>query len=77
MIGFTLIILNIYITLQKKNNTDISVCHFERMSEWDSKANTKVSLSANVYTPEDFYVKKNVNAVVAWGKLYKKNYGLI
>lgn len=56
----------------KKNNTDISVCHFARVSEWDSKTNTKVPLSANVYTPEDFYVKENVNAVVAWGKLYKK-----
>lgn len=56
----------------KKNNTDISVCHFTRVSEWDSKTNTKVPLSANVYTPEDFYVKENVNAVVAWGKLYKK-----
>lgn len=56
----------------KKNNTDISVCHFERMSDIDDKINTKLPLSANVYTPEDFYVKENVNAVVAWGKLYKK-----
>jgi len=56
----------------KKNNTDISVCHFERMSDIDNKINTKLPLSANVYTPEDFHVKENVNAVVAWGKLYKK-----
>lgn len=56
----------------KKNNTDISVCHFERMSDIDNKINTKLPLSANVYTPEDFHVKENINAVVAWGKLYKK-----
>lgn len=56
----------------KKNNTDISVCHFTRVSEWDNKVNAKLPLSVNVYTPEDFYVKENVNAVVAWGKLYKK-----
>ena len=54
-----------------KTKTDISVCSYCETDKENPKLNSyEVELS--VFDPEDFYCNYNVNAVVAWGKLYKK-----
>ena len=53
-----------------ENNTSVSICGFVRT---ENKSDfPKYSFESKVYSNEDFWIEKNVNAVVAWGKLYKK-----
>ncbi len=54
-----------------ENNVAISVCGFER-TEGDEPTIKKEALTPALWTPEDFYVEHNVNAVIACGKLYRK-----
>lgn len=53
--------------LEKK--VDISICKYQRTSGNDPQVKTA---PVQLWTPEDFYVQYNVNAIVAVGKLYKK-----
>ena len=51
----------------------ISVCSFER-TYGESPAVDETLLLPKCVNTEEFYCKDNVNAIVAWGKLYKKDY---
>ncbi len=53
--------------LEKRVN--ISVCKYQRTNGDNPQVE---SAPVQLWTPEDFYVQHNVNATVAWGKLYKK-----
>ena len=53
-----------------ENNTSVSVCGFVRT---ENKSDfPKYSFESKVYSNEDFWIEKNVNAVIACAKLYKK-----
>lgn len=52
-----------------EKHVNISVCKYERTSGNDPQVEIA---PVQLWTPEDFYVQYNVNASVAWGKLYKK-----
>lgn len=54
-----------------ETNCQISVCNFYE-TEGDSAVVDRGSLAATVVDVEKFYCENNLNAVVAWGKLYKK-----
>ena len=54
-----------------ESNVAVSVCRFERTTGETPKTIAQ-QFAVQVWSPEDFYVACNVNAVVAWGKLYKK-----
>ncbi|MGN0500557.1 MAG: glycosyltransferase family 2 protein [Ruminococcus sp.] len=57
----------------KDNNVDVSVCRYvETTGEDDLKIQDDESF-VKLWNPEDFFVQENVNAIVAWGKLYRKN----
>lgn len=68
-----------YLSLLYENasayRTDISVCAYKELDDSTIHEYEKVEdrLGAE-WTPEDFFVEKHVNAIVAWGKLYKKEY---
>ena len=64
--------LKILLECAKKFNTEISVCNFLRTA--DNAVNSTLNKKLNVqkYSCEDFFINYNLNAVVAWGKLYKK-----
>ena len=54
----------------EKNNTSVSICGFVRT---ENKSDfPKYSFESKVYSNEDFWIEKNVNAVIACAKLYKK-----
>ena len=55
------------------NEVDISVCGFERTSG-ETPDVEEDALMPVLWIPEDFYVEKNTNAVIAWGKLYRKQF---
>lgn len=55
--------------LEKRVN--ISVCKYQRTNGDNLQVE---SAPVQLWTPEDFYVQYNVNATVAWGKLYKKEF---
>lgn len=52
-----------------EKHVNISVCKYQRTNGKDPQVE---SAPVQLWTPEDFYVQYNVNASVAWGKLYKK-----
>ena len=64
--------LKILLECAKKFNTEVSVCNFLRTS--DNAVNSMLEKKLNVQKQscEDFFINYNLNAVVAWGKLYKK-----
>ena len=55
--------------------TDISVCAYKELNDSLDQGYEKVEdkLGAE-WKPEDFFVDNHVNATVAWGKLYKKDF---
>lgn len=57
----------------KENNVDISVCGYVNTTGEDDLHTKNSEINTLLCTPEDFFINNNINAVVAWGKLYKKN----
>lgn len=55
--------------------TDVSVCAYKELNNSGNQDYEIVEdrLGAE-WKPEDFFVENHVNATVAWGKLYKKEY---
>lgn len=54
---------------------DISVCAYKELKDSANLEYEKVEdCSTTEWKPEDFFVENHVNATVAWGKLYKKEY---
>ncbi|RGM21729.1 glycosyltransferase family 2 protein [Eubacterium sp. OM08-24] len=60
----------------KENNVDISVCGYVNTTGEDDLHTKNSEINTLLCTPEDFFINNNINAVVAWGKLYKKVYGM-
>ena len=54
-----------------KHNTNISVCGFER-TFGEIPNISEYSLASKLWSPEEFFVDRNVNAVVVWGKIFRK-----
>ena len=57
----------------KENNVDISVCGYVNTTCEDDLHTKNSEINTLLSTPEDFFINNNINAVVAWGKLYKKS----
>lgn len=58
-----------------KYKTDISVCAYKEITDIDNLQDEDWNNEfVTEWTPEDFFVQHHVNAIVAWGKLYKKEY---
>ena len=57
----------------KETHVDVSVCRFVRTTGEDDLSNERNDASVKLWSPEDFFVEDNVNAIVAWGKLYRKS----
>lgn len=55
----------------KKSGCEISICGFEETEGNNPNVDEERLQPIMVYT-EEFFCEKNVNAIVAWGKLYKK-----
>ena len=55
----------------KETGCEISICGYEETTG-DSPKVDDINLQAVTVSTEDFFCEHNVNAVVAWGKLYKK-----
>ena len=64
--------LKILLDYAQKFNTEVSICDFLRTSDYIADDVLKEKLKVHKYSSEDFFVNRNLNAVVAWGKLYKK-----
>lgn len=56
----------------KENNVSISSGRFVKTLNNDEVTKHDF-LSAKLVSPEEYYVEDRVNAIVAWGKLYKKS----
>lgn len=54
-------------------NCNVSICRFEETTGYEPEID-KSLLVAEVVNTEKFFCEHNVNAVVAWGKLYKKDF---
>lgn len=55
----------------KETDTKVSICNFKRSSNMEVFEKLD-NIKTTVWKTNDFYTENNVNAVVAWGKLYKK-----
>lgn len=55
----------------KKYDVKVSACGFTRTEGEPLEGNP--DLTANLWSAEDFYMQRNVNATVAWGKLYHRS----
>lgn len=54
---------------------DVSVCAYKELHDSLDQVYEKMEdRSGTEWKPEDFFVENHVNATVAWGKLYKKEY---
>lgn len=54
-----------------ENNVSVSICGYAKTQGEEPEIN-KDDFLPQIWTPEDFYVEHNINATVAWGKLYQK-----
>ena len=58
-----------------KHKTDISICAFKEVVNETFDQSKKYYIdTVSEWNPEDFFVTYNLNATVAWAKLYKKEY---
>lgn len=55
-----------------ENKTDVSVCRYREVNDLNERYISLEKYSSFICSPEEFFVSDNVNATVAWGKLYKK-----
>lgn len=53
------------------NHVDVSICGFQKTN--GEEVEVPSDLPVQLWSPEDFYVQCVASAVVAWGKLYKKD----
>lgn len=61
------------LTATVDNNIDISVCSYINTTGETNVEKENSPLNIELRGTEEFFINNNVNAVVAWGKLYKKN----
>ncbi len=54
-----------------ENDVAVSICGYAETEGENPVINT-VEFIPKIWTPENFFVEHNVNAVVAWGKIYQK-----
>lgn len=54
-----------------ESNVDVSVCGYTKIAG-EALQVAPEQLAVQLWTPEDLFVNYNVNAIVAWGKLYRK-----
>ena len=54
-----------------ENNTNVCVCDYLE-TESENVYTEKLEFSAKVWNTDKFFMYKNLNAIVAWGKLYLK-----
>lgn len=52
-------------------NVEVSICGYEETGE-DNRWTNAVAAQVKLWPVEQFYVEHNVNATVAWGKLYAR-----
>ena len=64
--------LEILFNVAVENHVDVSVCDFLRTSNFED-TDTQENFTCQKWDVTDFFVEKNLNFVVAWGKLYKKS----
>ena len=55
----------------RKDDTSVAVCGYQETSGEDPVVLPE-QLESSLWTPDDFYVRHNCNATLAWGKLYEK-----
>lgn len=55
-----------------EHNVAVSVCGYAE-TDGDEPDIAKADMKPQMWTPEDFYVEHNINAIIAWGKLYLKD----
>lgn len=55
-----------------ENDVAVSICSYVETGGEETQI-SETDLIPQIWNPEDFYVEHNVNAIVAWGKLYRKN----
>lgn len=53
------------------NHVAVSICGYAETKGEEPETNAD-ELTPRIWTPEDFFVEHNVNATVAWGKLYRR-----
>lgn len=61
------------LTAAVDNNVDISVCSYINTTGETNVEKENCPPNIELRGTEEFFINNNVNAVVAWGKLYKKN----
>lgn len=54
-----------------ENEVSVSICGYAETEGEEPEIDVE-DMKPTVWTPEDFFVEHNVNAVVAWGKLYRR-----
>lgn len=54
-----------------KNDTEICSCDFVRTEGEILEVNESL-MRASIWNTEDYFIRRNANAITAWGKLYKK-----
>lgn len=54
-----------------KSGASVSICGYQETAG-EEPIITLETLTSVLWRPEDFYIEQNVNAIVAWGKLYNK-----
>lgn len=55
-----------------QNNVDLSICGYVKTFEEEPEI-SGADLIPELWKPEKFYVEKNMNAIIACGKLYRKS----
>lgn len=66
------LMLETLLKVNKKNNTNISICGYANIEETQC-VDTKLDVKDVIYCTEEFYCTHEINATVAWGKLYRKS----
>ena len=62
--------LEVLLKAARDNHVDVSICGFQKTNGEEGAISS--DFSVELWTPENFYVQYVTSAVVAWGKLYKK-----
>lgn len=65
--------LEVLYKIVKKYNATIGICAYKEIYSRVSESTNQIfQEQGREWKPEDFYLKRRVNATVAWGKFYKK-----
>lgn len=57
----------------KKWSVKVSVCGY-KLTSGETTDLLHGNFEGEIWTPEDFYIEHNVNSIVAWGKLYHRDF---